>query len=95
MTTQKKPSGIISIPIISNDEMLDRNKENADKKGLNHCPCCGKAIVNPKYFINSIYGGNAYPATDKKIYPDAWVMGVGSECKKKFPVGYVMTEKEL
>ena len=95
MTTEKQPTNIIQIPRISNFEMFDRNREKADELNLNHCPCCGKTITNPKYFINSIFGGDAYPASDKNEYPDAWVMGVGSECRKRFPVGYVMTEKEL
>ena len=95
MTTEKQPTNIIQIPRISNSEMFDRNRERADDLNLNHCPCCGKKITNPKYFINSIFGSDAYLATDKNEYPDAWVMGVGSECRKRFPAGYVMTEKKL
>ena len=95
MATTQKPTNIIQIPRISNSEMFDRNRERADELNLNHCPCCGKKITNPKYFINSIFGGAAYLAVDKNEYADAWVMGVGSECRKRFPAGYVMTEKEL
>jgi hypothetical protein len=95
MTTTKTPQGIIEIPTIENYDIFERNRDNADNKNLDHCPCCGKAITNPKYFINSIYGGDVYPAADKNQYNDAWVMGVGSECRKRFPAGYVMTEKEL
>jgi hypothetical protein len=95
MENLKEPVDIIDIPRILNDEMFQRNEENAYKMSLNHCPCCGKAITNPKYFINSIYGGCAYPSSDKQYYKDAWVMMVGSECRKKFPNGYVMTETEL
>ena len=36
-----------------------------------------------------------YTKQDKREYNDAWVMGVGSECRKKIPIEYVMTEKEL
>ena len=89
-----KPENIIDIPTISNHEMFERNRDKAYSKDLESCPCCGKAIPNPKYFINSIYGGAAYPATDKNEYADAWVMGVGSECQKKFPEGYVFKSEE-
>jgi len=97
-TTQNitnEPNGIIEIPTIENYDIFERNRDNADNKCLDHCPCCGKAITNPKYFINSIYGSDVYPAADKNQYNDAWVMGVGSECRKKFPIGYVMTQSEL
>jgi hypothetical protein len=89
--TNVEPKDIIDIPVISNDDMFERNREKADSNNLDHCPCCGRAITNPKFFINSIWGGNAYPANDKKEYADAWIMGVGSECQKKFPSGYVFT----
>jgi len=95
MENKKEPANIIFIPRISNDAMFSRNQEKAYNENLDHCPCCGKAITNPKYFINSIYGGGAYPSSDKNKYSDSWVMGIGSECKKKFPIGYIMTEKEL
>ena len=85
------PQDIIDIPTIANDDMFERNRDKAELLNLDHCPCCGKAIPNPKFFINSIYGGCAYPSTDKFEYSDAWVMGVGSECRKKFPTGYVFT----
>lgn len=91
MDAAKTPNNIIEMPRISNIDMFERNSERAYEKGLEHCPCCGRAIPNAKYFINSIYGGDAYPANDKTEYNDAWVMGVGSECRKKFPEGYVFT----
>jgi hypothetical protein len=72
--------------------MFDKNQERAYSEGFESCPCCGKAIKNPTYFFNSIYGGDAYPANDKNIYNDAWVMGVGTECRKKFPEGYIFTK---
>lgn len=84
-----KPKNIIEIPRIANYDMFERNRDNADSKRLDHCPCCGRAIPNAKFFINSIWGGHAYPSSDKTEYSDAWVMGVGSECQKKFPKGYV------
>lgn len=93
MTTQNlEPQNIIDIPRISNDEMFERNQEKSYSEGFDHCPCCGRAIKNPMYFFNSIYGGSAYPANDKNEYNDAWVMGVGTECRKKFPEGYIFTK---
>jgi hypothetical protein len=93
MTTHpKEPNNIISIPRISNEDMFESNRNRADDKNLDHCPCCGKAITNPQYFINSIYGGMAYPSEDKNEYSDAWVMGVGPECQKRFPEGYVFKD---
>lgn len=92
MKTKTTPNDIIDIPRIADSDMFDRNEEKAYDKGLEHCPCCGRAITNPKYFINSIYGGSAYPAADKNIYADAWVMGVGTECRKKFPARYVFEQ---
>jgi hypothetical protein len=91
MNTIKEPKKIIDIPVIDNSDIFERNQEKAYEKNLNHCPCCGKGITNPKYFINSIYGSMAYPSDDMAQYDDAWVMGVGSECQKRFPKGYVFT----
>jgi len=91
MTNQLEPQNIIDIPTIDNWDMFETNRDNADAKQLDHCPCCGRAIPNAKYFINSIWGGCAYPSNDKTKYSDAWVMGVGTECRKKFPEGYVFT----
>jgi len=91
MTNQLEPQNIIDIPTIDNWDMFETNRDNADAKQLDHCPCCGRAIPNAKYFINSIWGGCAYPSNDKTEYSDAWVMGVGTECRKKFPEGYVFT----
>jgi len=85
----KEPNDIINIPTIDNYDMFDSNRDRADYMNMEHCPCCGKALKTPKYFINSIYGGAMYKADDKESYPDAWVMGVGSECRKKFPEGYI------
>lgn len=86
-----EPKNIIDIPKISNYDMFERNRDKAEEQNFDHCPCCGRAIKNPTYFINSIYGGSAYPSDDKNQYSDAWVMGVGTECQKKFPKGYVFT----
>ena len=90
-----EPNSIINIPTISNDEMFEKNCEKAYTNNNEHCPCCGKEIKNPKYFINSIYGGCAYPKHDKNEYNDAWVMAVGTECRKKFPSEYIMTKEEI
>ena len=91
MNKQLEPQNIIDIPTIDNWDMFETNRDNADAKQLDHCPCCGRAIPNAKYFINSIWGGCAYPSNDKTEYSDAWIMGVGTECRKKFPEGYVFT----
>jgi hypothetical protein len=88
---QQEPQNLIDIPTITNQDMFESNRERAYSKNLDHCPCCGKAITNPKYFINSIFGGMAYPSSDNNNYNDSWMMGVGSECRKKFPNGYVFT----
>ena len=90
-TEVKEPKGIIDIPTIANYDKFEANRDRADEKGLDHCPCCGRAIPNAKFYINSIFGGAAYPSSDKTEYANAWVMGVGSECQKKFPNGYVFT----
>jgi len=87
--TKTEPKEIIDIPRIENIDTFERNMDKASMEGFEHCPCCGKAIKNPKFFFNSIYGGCAYPANDKNEYNDAWVMGVGTECQKKFPKGYI------
>ena len=86
------PTGIIDIPTIDDLDLLERNQERAENKGLDSCPCCGKGIENPRYFINSIYGGCAYPGDDDGSYNDAWQMAVGPECRKKFPDGYVFEQ---
>lgn len=83
------PENIINIPQIDNPDLFEKNRQAAEEKNINHCPVCGRAITNPRYFINSIYGGCAYKAADKNTYADAWVMGVGPECRKRFPEGYV------
>lgn len=88
---KNKPKNIIDIPTIENYKMYETNREKAESKNIEFCPCCGKGITNPKFYINSIYGGMCYPAADKKEYNDAWIMSVGSECKNKFPPGYVFT----
>lgn len=89
----KRPSNIIDIPMLNTQEQFDKNRDKADKNNNDHCPCCGKQITNPKYFLNSIYGGSMYLASDKNEYNDAWVMGVGSECRKKIPKEYVFEIK--
>lgn len=88
-TTENKPSNIIGIPTFNSYEQFEKNSIKASLSGNEACPCCGKEIKNPKYFINSIYGGDMYPANDKNEYNDAWVIGVGSECRKKLPKEYV------
>lgn len=84
-----KPEDIIDITMIENLDLYYSNVDKSDSKKMDHCPCCGRILKDPKYGINSIYGGCMYKADDKGTYSDAWVMGVGSECRKKFPEGYV------
>jgi len=88
------PANIINIPTIENFQLYEMNQERANSRNLEHCPVCGKGIKTPRYFINTIWGGNAYPKHDTQQYPDAWVMAIGSECRKKLPPEYVMTESE-
>jgi|LakMenEpi03Aug12_release.lakeMendotaPanAssembly.Ray.scaffolds.fasta_scaffold02285_9 hypothetical protein len=90
--TTTEPKDIIDIPMISNYDIFERNRDKANENGYEHCPCCGKTIKNPQFFFNSIYGGMAYPSNDKTEYNDAWVMGVGTECQKKFPKGYIFKQ---
>lgn len=86
---------VISIPTIEDHKLYRRNEEKAYENGFEACPCCGKAIKNPKYFFHSVYGGMAYiPLTglgeiSDGQYNDTWIMGVGSECRKRFPEGYI------
>jgi hypothetical protein len=88
-----RPTNIIDIPTLNDYMTFEKNRAKADSMGEEHCPCCGKMLINPKYFINSIFGGCMYPASDKNEYSDAWVMGIGSECRKKLPDGYVYQMK--
>lgn len=90
------PEGTIDIPRIDNDDLYERNEARAYEEGFEHCPCCGRAIKNPKYFFNSIWGSSAYPASGPHVeaVKDAWVMGVGPECAKRFPSGYVYEIKK-
>lgn len=82
--------GMLDIPEIDDYQRYEHNKEKADERHLEHCPICGRAIPNPTYFFNSAYGGAMFVATeDADLYADCWVMGVGSECRKKLPKGYV------
>jgi hypothetical protein len=90
-----QPIKIMDIPALNDYETFKKNKRNAELKKIEYCPCCGKGIKTPKYFINSIWGGSMYPAIDKTQYNDSWIMSVGSECRKKLPKEYVMTKNEL
>ena len=85
-----EPKNIISIPRISN-EMFATNQEkyyNDQENFYGNCACCGKGIKEPKFFINTIWGGDMYPADDTNEYDDAWTMPIGSECVKKVPFEY-------
>ena len=91
-TMRNEPQNIIEIPRLSqslfqkNDDAYCRDYE----KFYGQCPCCGKGIKEPKFFVNSIYGSEMYPANDNNQYKDAWHMPVGSECVKRIPSEYVI-----
>lgn len=91
----EKELQMIDIPRILSFDLFESNLEKAQTQGLDSCPCCGKAIKNARYFINSAFGGCAYLSKDKNEYDDCWVMAVGSECRKKFPEGYVFEKKDI
>lgn len=57
---KEKELKLIEIPRTISDERFERNREKADGEGLEHCPCCGRAIHNPTYFFNSAFGGMAW-----------------------------------
>lgn len=90
-----KTLGLIKIPEPIDYKAYERNQNLAYKKGFEACPCCGRAIKNPQYFFHSAFGGMAYiPSTGlgeehDNQYPDTWIMGVGTECRKRFPEGYI------
>lgn len=90
---KNEPKNIISIPKMENAVLLENNKNAYEKnysKFYGQCPCCGKGIAEPKYFINSIWGSDMYPANDKNEYDDAWAMPIGNECKKRIPQEYLI-----
>lgn len=89
----EKKLKLITIPMIDDYELFEKRRGKAEDNKLVSCPCCGQGIKNEKYFINSAYGGDAYLAYDKNDYDSCWVMAVGSECRKKFPKGYVFEMK--
>lgn len=91
----EREMGVIEIPTISNYDRFEREQENAWANGLERCPCCGKGIKNGKYYINTCWGGSAFKAEyEVNKYSDSWAMQVGSECRKKFPEGYVWESKK-
>lgn len=90
MEMTKQPNNIIEIPriewekFVTNEDKYLANAENL----YGPCACCGRGIKEPKFFINSIWGGNMYPANDANEYDDAWTMPVGTECVKRIPKEY-------
>lgn len=89
----EKELKLIDIPQIDYDR-YEANKERAWEQDFEACPCCGKAIKNEKYFIRTAFGGSAYLAHDDNDYDDTWAMPIGTECRKKFPEGYVFIIKK-
>ena len=87
---------MISIPMISDWDLFDSRRDKAWQEDLESCPCCGKVIKNPQYFIHSAFGGKVYipdgEETKAGMLDDTWEMAVGSECRKKFPAGYVFKQ---
>ena len=89
---KNEPINIIDIPQIGR-AMFENNQKKYyanDSDFYGSCPCCGKGIKEPKFFINSIFGAQMYPSNDTNEYDDAWTMPVGSECIKKIPTQYVI-----
>lgn len=88
-----EPKNIISIPRIANDKYTKNQSKyyNNQVSFYGSCACCGQGIKEPKFFINTIWGGDMYPADDTNEYNDAWTMPIGSECVKKVPTEYTIT----
>lgn len=88
----QEPKLLMSIPqtdsFDANQEKYDSNYEKFD----DCCAVCGKGLKNPKFQINTIWGGSMYPANDKTIYDDAWPMSVGNDCIKRIPKEYIITK---
>jgi hypothetical protein len=94
MEMTNEPKNIISIPRIES-KMFAKNQEKyyANQESFyGTCACCGQGIKEPKFFINTIWGGDMYPANDTNEYDDAWAMPIGSECVKKVPTEYRITK---
>ena len=88
----KTPKNIIEIPRIA-ISAYSQNQENYYQNSniyYGSCACCGKGIKEPKLFINTIFGGEMYPANDSNEYDDAWQMPIGKECAKKIPTEYLI-----
>jgi hypothetical protein len=90
MNMTNQPKNIIEIPRISNEKFAANQAKyyNSQESFYGTCACCGKGIKEPKFFINTIWGGDMYPADDTNEYNDAWTMPIGSECVKKVPTEY-------
>lgn len=63
----------------------------------NHDPCCvcGRPVKSGDFWVEVHEGGR--PARAGEAVKDAGYMGffrVGSECRKRFPFGYVVMQKE-
>jgi hypothetical protein len=86
------PQSIVDIPTIANAKFKanqEKYYENANDF-YGYCACCGKGIKQPKFLMNTIYGGCMYPAADENVYDDAWEMPIGNECVKRIPKEYVI-----
>jgi len=87
-----EPINAIAIPQLpqSRFEANQRGYYSNESEFYNYCACCGKGVKEPKFMINTIWGGSMYPANDNQKYNDAWTMPVGSECIKKIPTEYII-----
>jgi hypothetical protein len=88
-----EPTNTIDIPRIENNELYKKNKVKYDEnynEFYGACACCGKGIKEPKFLLNTIWGGSIYLANDQTEYDDAWTMPIGSECVKRIPTEYVI-----
>lgn len=93
MIMTNEPKNIIEIPTMTNLALREKNYNHFlqnEAKFQDHCACCGKGIKEPKFWINTIYGGDMYPANDMNQYNDSWQMAVGNECVKKIPTEYII-----
>ena len=87
---KNEPQNIISIPRIDGAKFAKNQEKYYGNQNsfYGSCACCGQGIKEPKFFINTIWGGEMYPANDTNEYDDAWTMPIGNECVKKVSEEY-------
>ena len=83
-----EPKNITDIPQSSS---YQENSKNFNSSKFQYkCACCGKGLNEPKFFINTIWGGSMYPANDNNQYNDSWQMPIGNDCIKRIPTEYII-----